>query len=59
MLLLSGDGGAGKTSLAFAIGRWLLAGEPDGVVRLPVLIETALEPGETVAARVGRWLAQR
>jgi|694.fasta_scaffold14737_3 hypothetical protein len=39
VLLLSGDGGAGKSSLACAIGRWLLAGEPDGVVRLPVLLE--------------------
>jgi formylglycine-generating enzyme required for sulfatase activity len=57
VLLLSGDGGAGKTSLAFAIARWLLAGEPDGVVRLPLLIETALAPAETVADRAGRWLA--
>lgn len=59
VLLLSGDGGAGKTSLAFAMARWLLAGEPEGVVRLPVLIETALAAGETVAARVGRWLTQQ
>jgi AraC-like DNA-binding protein len=59
VLLLSGDGGAGKTSLAFAIGRWLLAGDADGVKRLPVLIETALERGETVSARVGRWLDQQ
>jgi formylglycine-generating enzyme required for sulfatase activity len=57
VLLLSGDGGAGKTSLAFAIGRWLLAGEPGGVVRLPVVLETALAAGETVAGRVQRWLA--
>ena len=56
VLLLSGDGGAGKTSLAFAIGRWLLAGEPGGVVRLPVVLETALAAGETVAGRVQRWL---
>ncbi|MFM9102079.1 MAG: DUF4062 domain-containing protein, partial [Cyanobium sp.] len=33
VLLLSGDGGAGKTSLAFAIARWWLKGEPGGVVR--------------------------
>jgi formylglycine-generating enzyme required for sulfatase activity len=56
VLLLSGDGGAGKTSLAFAIARWLLTGEPGGVVRLPVLIETALAPQEMVADRVGSWL---
>jgi hypothetical protein len=42
VLLLSGDGGAGKTSLAFAIARWWLQGEPGWVVRLPVLIETAM-----------------
>jgi hypothetical protein len=35
VLLLSGDGGAGKTSLAFAIARWWLQGEPGGVVRIP------------------------
>ncbi|MFN6338213.1 MAG: SUMF1/EgtB/PvdO family nonheme iron enzyme [Cyanobacteriota bacterium] len=56
LLLLSGDGGAGKTSLAFAISRWWLEGEPGGVVRLPVLIETALGPEESVADRVRDWL---
>jgi formylglycine-generating enzyme required for sulfatase activity len=56
VLLFSGDGGAGKTSLAFAIARWWLVGEPDGVVRLPVLIETALSQGESVADRVRSWL---
>jgi formylglycine-generating enzyme required for sulfatase activity len=56
VLLLSGDGGAGKTSLAFAIARWWLEGEPGGVVRLPVLIEAALAPGETVVERVRSWL---
>ena len=56
VLLLSGDGGAGKTSLAFAIARWWQEGEPGGVVRLPVLIETALGSKETVADRVGSWL---
>lgn len=56
VVLLSGDGGAGKTSLAFAIARWLMEGEPGGVVRLPVLLETALAPGETVAGRVRSWL---
>ena len=56
VLLLSGDGGAGKTSLAFAIARWWLEGEPGGVARLPVLIETALGSQETVADRVGSWL---
>jgi len=56
VLLLSGDGGAGKTSLAFAIARWWLEGKPGGLVRLPVLLETALAPGETVVERVGSWL---
>ena len=56
VLLLSGDGGAGKTSLAFAIARWWLRGEPGGVVRIPVLIETALGSQETVADRVRSWL---
>ena len=56
VLLLSGDGGAGKTSLAFEIARWWLEGKPGGVVRLPVLIETALGPQETVADRVRSWL---
>jgi formylglycine-generating enzyme required for sulfatase activity len=56
VLLLSGDGGAGKTSLAFAIARWWQEGEPGGVVRLPVLIETALGPEESVADRVRSWL---
>jgi formylglycine-generating enzyme required for sulfatase activity len=59
VLLLSGDGGAGKTSLAFAIARRWLTGELDGVVRLPVLIETALAEGETVARKVGAWLEEQ
>ncbi|MFN9661769.1 MAG: NACHT domain-containing protein, partial [Cyanobacteriota bacterium] len=56
VLLLSGDGGAGKTSLAFAIARWWLEGKPAGVVRLPVLIETGLAQAETVAHKVRSWL---
>jgi formylglycine-generating enzyme required for sulfatase activity len=56
VLLLGGDGGAGKTSLAFEIARWWLEGKPGGVVRLPVLIETALGPQETLADRVRSWL---
>lgn len=56
VLLISADGGAGKTSLAFRIARWALAGELGGVRRLPVLIETAMEEGESVAARVRTWL---
>jgi formylglycine-generating enzyme required for sulfatase activity len=56
VLLLSGDGGAGKTSLAFAIARWWLEGKPGDVVRLPVLIETALGSQESVADRVRSWL---
>jgi formylglycine-generating enzyme required for sulfatase activity len=56
VLLLSGDGGAGKTSLAFEIARWWLEGKPGGMVRLPVLIETALGPQEKLADRVRSWL---
>ena len=56
VLLISADGGTGKTSLAFRIARWLMEGKPDGVRRLPVLIETALGEGETVAGRVCSWL---
>jgi formylglycine-generating enzyme required for sulfatase activity len=56
VLLLSGDGGAGKTSLAFAIARWFLEGRPGGVVRLPVLIETALGAQESVTDRLRSWL---
>jgi hypothetical protein len=59
VLLLSGDGGAGKTSLAFAIARWWLEGKPGGVVRLPVLIETGLAEGETVAQKVLAWLSDQ
>ena len=56
VLLISGDGGAGKTSLAFRIARWLMEGQPGGVRRLPVLIETALAKNETVADRAAAWL---
>ena len=51
-----GSGCAGKASLAFAIVRSWLAGEPGGVVRLPVLIEPALGPQETVAEWLRSWL---
>ncbi|MCP9773863.1 DUF4062 domain-containing protein [Synechococcus sp. Tobar12-5m-g] len=56
LLLISGDGGCGKTSLAFRIARWFLEGKPDGLRRLPLLIETGLAEGESVAGRVKRWL---
>ena len=56
VLLLSGDGGSGKTSQAFAIARLWLQGKPGGVVRIPVLIETGLAVGETIADRVLSWL---
>ncbi|TVS07986.1 MAG: DUF4062 domain-containing protein, partial [Cyanobium sp. PLM2.Bin73] len=56
VLLISGDGGTGKTSLAFRIARWLMEGQPGGVRRLPVLIETALAENETVADRAAAWL---
>jgi Arc/MetJ family transcription regulator len=59
ILLISGDGGAGKTSLAFAIARWWIKGKPGGVVRLPVLIETSLGEGECVAQKVRSWLADQ
>lgn len=56
LLLISADGGAGKTSLAFRIARWGLEGKLGGVRRLPVLIETALAEGESVGERVSTWL---
>ena len=56
VLLISGDGGTGKTSLAFRIARWLLEGKPGGIRRLPLLIETALAENESVTDRAAAWL---
>lgn len=56
VLLISGDGGAGKTSLAYEIGRWFLEGKPTGQVRFPVPIESGLAEGETVIKKVKAWL---
>ena len=66
LILLSAEGGAGKTSLAFHIARWGLEGElarqskpesPSAAAPiLPVLIDTALAEGETVLARARQGL---
>jgi hypothetical protein len=56
VLLITGEGGTGKTSLAFTIGRWLLMGKPGGLIRLPIPIETALAEGQTLLSAVKSWL---
>jgi formylglycine-generating enzyme required for sulfatase activity len=56
ILLITGDGGMGKSSLAFCIARWLLDAKPDGLRRVPFLIETGLAKGESVVARAAGWL---
>ena len=67
LILLSAEGGAGKTSLAFQIARWGLEGrlgraaEAEGASArgapiLPVLIDTPLAEGETVLSRTRQWL---
>ena len=45
ILLISCNGGMVMTSLAFALARRWLAGEPGEVLRIPVLIETGLAEG--------------
>ncbi|TVS08082.1 MAG: DUF4062 domain-containing protein, partial [Cyanobium sp. PLM2.Bin73] len=55
LVLITGQGGAGKTSLAFQIARWGLEGSLADPI-LPVLIDTALAPEETVLQRVRQWL---
>lgn len=59
MLLITGDGGMGKSSLAFCIARWLLDGKPDGLRRVPLLIETTLAEGESVTDRAAGWLGSQ
>ncbi|MFM7236002.1 MAG: SUMF1/EgtB/PvdO family nonheme iron enzyme [Cyanobium sp.] len=67
LILLTAEGGAGKTSLAFQIARWGLEGrlggpaEADrrsapGAPMLPLLIDTALAEGETVLSRARQGL---
>jgi hypothetical protein len=55
VLVIDGDGGAGKSSLAFQIARWSLATDADGLFpwrALPVLIDYDLPaPGEKSTAR--------
>jgi hypothetical protein len=59
MLLITGDGGMGKSSLAFYIARWFLDGKPDGLRRVPLLIETAFAKGESVIDRAAEWLGSQ
>jgi hypothetical protein len=66
LILLSAEGGAGKTSLAFHLARWGLeggltnhaeGGDPSRAAPiLPVLIDTALAEGETVLGRARQRL---
>jgi HEAT repeat protein len=60
-LLVHGEGGAGKTSLACQLGRWGMRGGADGLcphALLPVLIEQDLEPGESSFFRAVRGRLQ-
>lgn len=56
LLLISGEGGVGKTSLALAIARWSLEGKLTGWPVVPVLVEAELAEGETPLSRVGAIL---
>ena len=58
LILISGEGGCGKTSLTILIGFWALEGALGGKRRIPVLIERALGEEETLVDRICRWLEQ-
>jgi formylglycine-generating enzyme required for sulfatase activity/HEAT repeat protein len=55
-LLISGEGGAGKTSLACQIARWGLARELANHAILPILIEQELEETDSLLAVVQGYL---
>lgn len=57
-LLLVGEGGAGKTSLAFQIARWCLDGHLMGHAMLPVLIDQNLGGKYTLVNAVCRELRE-
>ncbi|MGH7468574.1 MAG: hypothetical protein ACRENP_11490 [Longimicrobiales bacterium] len=60
-LLIQGEGGAGKTSLACQLGRWGMRGSADGLCThalLPVLIEQDLEAGDNSFFRAIRGRLQ-
>ncbi|MFN9621946.1 MAG: NACHT domain-containing protein, partial [Cyanobacteriota bacterium] len=60
MLLISEEGGAGKTSLAFKIARWALEGELADHLLLPILYDPAhLSPDDSLVQRVHDFLAHR
>ena len=56
LTLITAEGGAGKTSLAFAIGRWGMEKKVVDHPVVPVLIEADLNEGETPLSRINRIL---
>jgi formylglycine-generating enzyme required for sulfatase activity len=56
LVLISGEGGAGKTSLALQIARWALDGKLTSNPVVPVLVETDLQGEETLLSRASSSL---
>jgi formylglycine-generating enzyme required for sulfatase activity len=52
LVLISGEGGVGKTSLALQIASWALAGELSNRPVVPVLVEADLQGEESLLSRV-------